>query len=185
MYRTPHAAQQHTQHAPGPNLIRTLRQQQLMQERSTASGLAGEASGRGLAGEASAPVLACTTGPGLTASTSHWPILPCAEESSWLSAECSKLSAAAGLGTEHSSSRCQRRAALPAANRAMLERQVSSFKPTGRTALYDNSPRLQQVRCHLVTAAQVKPCGTSLQWWAVQCTLHPTRIRSVTVWLWY
>lgn len=95
-----------------------------MQERSTASGLAGEASRSGLAGEASGPVLACTTGQGLAASTSHWALMPCAEESSWLSAECSKLSAAAGLGTEHSSSRGQRRAALPAANRAMLERQV-------------------------------------------------------------
>jgi hypothetical protein len=98
-----------------------MRQQQLMQERSTASGLAGEASHRGLAGEASGPVLAYTTGQGLTASSSHWGLMPCAE-SSWLSAE----SAAAGIGTEHSSSRGQRRAALPAANRAMLERQVST-----------------------------------------------------------
>lgn len=47
------------------------------------------------------------------------------QEESWLSEECSKLFAAAvGLAQEHSS--CgQRRMAMPAANRAMLERQVS------------------------------------------------------------
>jgi hypothetical protein len=62
-------------------------------------------------------------GVGLASSVSQWPLLPCAEESSWLSAEGSKLSAAGGLLPE-ASAYGQRRAAIPAANRAVLDRQV-------------------------------------------------------------
>lgn len=71
-----------------------------------------------------APAAADTATGGLASSASQWPLLPCAEESSWLSAEGSKLAAAGGL-LQEASAYGQRRAAIPAANRAMLDRQVS------------------------------------------------------------
>jgi hypothetical protein len=108
---------QRPQHAPGANLIKTLRKHQLQQEQSATST-------QGPAQEPSAAALAQGRG-SLASSVSKWAMMPCAEESSWLSAEASTLTAAGGLAQE-SSSYGQRRAAIPAANRAMLDRQVSS-----------------------------------------------------------
>lgn len=109
------AAQQ--QPAPtGPNLIRTLRQQQLQQENSALSAH--------YSGAAAAEAADAAAGGRLASSVSQ-PLLPCAEESSWLSAEGSKLSATGGL-LQEASAYGQRRAAIPAANRAMLDRQIKT-----------------------------------------------------------
>jgi len=78
---------------------------------------------RPIGGQSLPPKLPATKSQEATASRNCGGLVPVAEESSWLLPESSKLSAAGGaLQAEHSS--CQRRTALPAANRAMLERQV-------------------------------------------------------------
>lgn len=97
-------------HPHNPNLIRSMMQQQLQQERSAASM-------HGHAGQAS------SAGGVLASSASKWAVVPCAEESSWLSAEGSRLSAAGGADHELCGNQ-RRTATIPAANRAMLDRQV-------------------------------------------------------------
>jgi hypothetical protein len=72
--------------------------------------------------------------------------MPCAEESSWLSVEGSKVSLAAGAGAleQERSGYGQRRAAIPAANRAMLDRQVRKAS-TGK--VYTHCPDEWHASC--------------------------------------
>jgi hypothetical protein len=76
----------------------------------------------------------------------RWALMPCAEESSWLSVEGSKVSLAAGAGAleQERSGYGQRRAAIPAANRAMLDRQVRKAS-TGK--VYTHCPDEWHASC--------------------------------------
>lgn len=96
----------------------------------------------------------------------RWALMPCAEESSWLSAEGSKVSLAAGAGAleQERSGYGQRRAAIPAANRAMLDGQVSW---QARSAL-----SAANLHCQL-TMAQTSPVGNLVSSMArIRCGLH-------------
>lgn len=107
---------------------------------ATQQGQAASRLDRPVGGQSLPPKLPVTKSQEATASRNCGGLVPVAEESSWLLPESSKLSAGGGaLQAEHSSC-CQRRMALPAANRAMLERQVRGLLAALHAVAAPNTP---------------------------------------------